>query len=226
MTRHAPKTWVIGAAMVLSAWLGVALQPERSAAARRAPLESIIPLQFGEWRVESRAPAPLIPTADLGEKKEYTELLVRTYRSTQGEQVMLSIAYNGEQRGDLKAHRPEFCYRGQGFDINTVQDGVLATRFGTFTVRRLLARSWRREEPITYWMTIGDEVKLPGIGRHMAMFAHGLSGEIADGMLVRVSSLDPDAARAWRLHERFVAALLEGLPARDRARLAGLGDRP
>lgn len=226
MIRHAAKTWVIGAAMVVSAWLGVALVPERAVSANRAPLESIIPLQFGEWRVESRAPAPLIPTADLGEKKEYTELLVRTYRSAQGERVMLSIAYNGEQRGDLKAHRPEFCYRGQGFDISTTEDGVLTTRFGTFPVRRMFARSWRREEPITYWMTIGDEVRLPGLGRHMAMFAHGLSGEIADGMLVRISSLDPDAARAWQLHERFAAVLLEHLPARDQARLAGLGQRP
>lgn len=226
MIRHAAKTWVIGAAMVVSAWLGVALVPERAVSANRAPLESIIPLQFGEWRVESRAPAPLIPTADLGEKKEYTELLVRTYRSAQGERVMLSIAYNGEQRGDLKAHRPEFCYRGQGFDISTTEDGVLTTRFGTFPVRRMFARSWRREEPITYWMTIGDEVRLPGLGRHMAMFAHGLSGEIADGMLVRISSLDPDAARAWQLHERFASVLLEHLSARDQARLAGLGQRP
>lgn len=226
MNRQQAKPWVIGAAMALSAWLGVALQPERADAARRPPLETSIPVEFGEWRVESRAPTPLIPNADLGEKKEYSDRLVRTYRSVKGELVMLSIAYNGEQRGDLKAHRPEFCYRGQGFDINAVQDGELATRFGTFPVRRMLARSWRRDEPITYWMTIGDEVRLPGIGRHMAMFAHGLSGETADGMLVRVSSLDPDAASAWKLHQRFVEALLERLPVRDRARLAGLGQQP
>ncbi len=225
-TRY--QSLVIGAAMLLSAWLGVALKPKAPEPDRtaRPALEAIVPLVFGDWRLESAAPQPLIPKTDENASRLYSEVLVRTYRSGRGERVMLSIAYGGEQRGDLKSHRPEFCYRGQGFDIGPVSDGKLATPFGQVPVRRLLAHSWERDEAITYWTTLGREVKLPGLGRHLAMFAQSLGGEIADGMLVRISSLGPDTAAAWRLHDRFAVALLQSVAGEQRARLAGLPAAP
>ncbi len=226
MKRGARLVWLVGAAMLLSAWLGVALKPRPGARPDRPPLAAVIPDDFGAWRAEPQAPASLVTGMDEGAGRDYTEVLVRTYRNAAGERVMLTIAYGREQRADLKAHRPEFCYRGQGFDIAPAADGVLSTRFGTIPVRRLVARSWQRIEPITYWMTVGDEVRLPGLGRHLAMFRHNLAGEVADGMLVRVSSLGDNAAGAWDLQARFVAALVEGLPKRDRARLVGLSVRP
>ena len=223
-----PQPWLIGLAMTLSALLGGVLEPQPPAPgqANTPILEELVPKQFGEWRLEWAAPQPLIPQLEETAARLYSQTLVRTYRSGQGDQVMLSIAYGSQQRDDLKAHRPEFCYRGQGFDIRSVTDGTLNTRFGALPVRRLHAHSWQRDEPITYWTTLGQTVELPGLGRHLAMFSRSLSAEVDDGMLVRISSLDKDTKSAWQLHERFIAALLDNITPEQRARLAGLTGKP
>ena len=55
----------------------------------------------------------------------------------------------------------------------------------------------------------------------MRRLAYGLSGEIPDGMLVRVSSISSDEPDAWRLQDQFIAELLAALGAAERVRLIG-----
>jgi hypothetical protein len=45
--------------------------------------------------------------------------------------------------------------------------------------------------------------------------------EVADGMLVRVSSIDPDAARAFELHRAFTQDMVRAMAPADRARVIG-----
>jgi hypothetical protein len=52
-----------------------------------------------------------------------------------------------------------------------------------------------------------------------------LTGRIPDGLLFRVSSIDPDPARAWRKQDEFVGQLLAALPPAERWCLSGLGER-
>jgi hypothetical protein len=89
-------------------------------------------------------------------------------------------------------------------------------------VRRLNTGLRRRKEPVTYWMTVSDEAVLPGGSRVLAQARHGLRGAIPDGVLVRVSSLDPDPLRAYASHDRFVREWLASSP---RERRALLGSR-
>jgi len=49
-----------------------------------------------------------------------------------------------------------------------------------------------------------------------------LTGQVPDGLLFRVSSIDADAQRAWRRQGDFVRALLGACTPMARARLAGL----
>ena len=49
-----------------------------------------------------------------------------------------------------------------------------------------------------------------------------LTGQVPDGLLFRVSSIDADAQRAWRRQGDFVRALLGACTPVARARLAGL----
>jgi EpsI family protein len=134
---------------------------------------------------------------------------------------MLSIAYGGDQSKALQLHLPEVCYVAQGFQLVSDGAGSLATPYGALPVKRLVARQQQRNEPITYWITIGDKATRSGIEQKLRRLAYGLSGEIPDGMLVRVSSIGTDAAGAYALQDRFVAELLAALDARDRARLIG-----
>ena len=73
-----------------------------------------------------------------------------------------------------------------------VGEGALATRFGAVPVKRLVARQNSRNEPITYWITVGDKAIRSGIEQKMQRLAYGLSGKIPDGMLVRVSTIAAD----------------------------------
>ena len=121
-------------------------------------LERQVPLRFGRWQVD-RAIVPIQPAPDVQARLDvlYTQTLARTYVSTSGERVMLSIAYGSDQGSEATAvHRPEFCYTSQGFNTRAVGDGIIHLSSGDIPIRKLVARSGRRIEPITYWVTLDE----------------------------------------------------------------------
>jgi EpsI family protein len=134
---------------------------------------------------------------------------------------MLSIAYGGDQSKQLQLHLPEVCYVAQGFDMVKDRRDELATGFGKVPVKRLVARLNSRNEPITYWITIGDKAVRSGLDQKMQRFVYGLSGRIPDGMLVRVSTIDTDEAGAYKVQDHFVEQMLVALDPHARTRLMG-----
>jgi hypothetical protein len=55
----------------------------------------------------------------------------------------------------------------------------------------------------------------------LAEIRYGLKGVIADGMLIRVSSIDPDMRRGHALQAKFIADLAAALPEVNRGRIFG-----
>jgi EpsI family protein len=135
---------------------------------------------------------------------------------------MLSLAYGDDQRGGLQAHRPEVCYPAQGFKVGRIDDGGLATTFGTIEVRRMTTTLGQRDEPVTYWLTVGDQVIKNTFDKRMAEIRLGLTGQIPDGLLFRVSSIDRDSARAFTMQQQFAADMLGAVPLEVRRQLSGL----
>jgi EpsI family protein len=216
----------LGAAMVAAAGLAVVLTPRQrmAGAGPRFMLETMIPSTFGAWRIDPGI-VPLQPDpAQQGMlERLYDQTLSRTYMNGDGERVMLSIAYGGDQSRALQLHLPEICYTAQGFEMLAAGDASLATAYGALPVKRLVARLNARNEPITYWITIGGKPTAPGVRQKLQRLAYGLSGRIPDGMLVRVSTIQADAASAYRLQDRFVGALLASLSTGGRQRQIGAG---
>lgn len=217
----------LGIALMLlaAAVLALLLKPHQRMADQRPPLElaTAIPAAFADWTIDPGI-LPVTNSPDVLAKLEeiYSQTLARTYRNAKGERIMLSIAYGADQSGDgNQVHRPEFCYAAQGFQLRSSSIGILATQYGILPVRRLLAVQVNRNEPITYWVTIGDEATLPGLSRKLNQLAYGLTGIVPDGMLVRVSSIDADSASAYQLQEKFVRDMLLNMAPQDRARVAG-----
>jgi EpsI family protein len=215
----------IGGAMAAAAVLAVALKPTTRLADQRPPLvlEKIVPADFGGWQVD-KSIVPVTVSPDVQSKLDviYNQTLNRTYINANGQRVMLSIAYGGDQSGDgTQVHRPEFCYAAQGFQLTRNVVGDLATRYGALPVRRLMAVQGRRNEPITYWVTVGDKATVPGLRRKLSQLAYGLTGKVPDGMLVRVSSIDADTRNAYGLQQSFIDAMLGAMPPQDRVRIAG-----
>jgi EpsI family protein len=225
LTRPLTRRWMIGATLIGAAVAGAAMRPTRLLAEQRPrlDLDAAIPTQFGDWRASNDAvPVQAAPEALAGVDRIYSQVLARTYVDNGSRRVMLSMAYGGDQRNDrMQAHRPEYCYAAQGFDVRRIRDEGLVTDGGSIPVRRLLAQRSSRREPITYWITVGDRAARPGLERKVAQLRFGLRGTVPDGMLVRVSSLDADQRSGYALHDRFVRDMLGSLAPPVRTRLLG-----
>lgn len=227
--RRLAVSIVLGVAMAVTSFVTGALTPTARA---RLPHEQfslarMIPARFGAWTIDPGVvPVQPDPEQQGVLEKIYDQTLSRTYVDAHGQRVMLSIAYGGDQSKALQLHLPEVCYIAQGFELVGNRDDLLPTRDGALPVKRLVARLHERNEPITYWITIGDQASRTGIEQKLRRLAYGLSGEIPDGMLVRVSTIEVNEHAAWQLQDRFVFALLEALAPRDRAHLIGVASQP
>ena len=143
--------------------------------------------------------------------------------SANGQRIMLSMAYGGDQSDNLRVHEPEVCYTVQGFEISRIAQRHLTTKQGAFPVKTLVATLGPRVEPITYWIAVGNVVALSMQQQKLARLRAGLTGTVADGMLIRVSSIGRPDAGSYELHQQFIDAMLSSLNARDRSRL-GIGE--
>lgn len=188
-------------------------------------LAAMLPEQFGDWKsIPVNANRVVNPQQDELSARIYTQTLTRLYRNQMdGQQVMLVIAYGADQRDDLQVHYPEVCYPGQGFEVLSNKKLKLDTRFGMLPVRRMETQLGKsRTEPVTYWAMLGDKVVLDGMQKKMTEMRMAWAGKRTDGLLFRISTIDPDAAHAFAGQTRFVTDLLDTLSAADRRRLSGL----
>lgn len=215
---------VLGILMVSSGALTMALTPTQKIADQqeRINLESMIPDKFGDWQID-KSIIPLQVDAETQAKldKIYNQTLARAYVNSQGERIMLSVAYGGDQSDNLTVHKPEVCYYVQGFEITNIFPSELLTQYGKLPIKRLMAVKGNRSEPITYWVTVGDKVVLPGLDQKLQQLRYGLTGNVPDGMLVRISSIDNDNDRAYQLQTTFIQNLLLAVNTQERVRLIG-----
>jgi EpsI family protein len=185
-------------------------------------LVRIVPREFAGWR--ELATPPSVVSAQTQEMLQsiYNEILARVYAASDGYQVMLSIAYGGDQRGVLRAHKPEVCYPAQGFKLEGSADGVLSTDHGPIPMRTLRTVLGPRNEPVMYWFAYAGRSSASAWERRLQGLRLALTGQVPDGLLFRVSSIDADAQRAWGRQGDFVRALLGACTPLARTRLAGL----
>lgn len=216
--------------MVSSLVVSKAVTPtERLADSRPAlNLDALIPMDIAGWEEDRTLIAAVVnPQTEAALKKIYAQTLSRTYVNRQGDRIMLSIAYGSDQGGEsTQAHRPEICYTAQGFSLRNNHIDVLKTAGGEIPVRRLVAVNGMRNEPLTYWVTVGDKATLPGVRRKLTQLSYGLNGTIPDGLIFRVSSIQKDADNAYALQDGFVNALFASITPDQQIRLAGKLDRP
>lgn len=185
-------------------------------------LETMVPEAFGDWQIDRNMPV-VVPPPDQQAllNKIYNQTLARTYVNPDGYRIMLSLAYGGDQSDGLSVHLPEVCYVGQGFKLESARDSRLQLGGLTIPVRRLVTSLGPRNEPITYWVTMGNEATVSAWRRRMVAIRYGLARRIPDGLLVRVSSIDRNDAFAYSMQDAFLNDLVSVMPARDRALLIG-----
>jgi EpsI family protein len=223
---HLNKVGILLAALMCVASVGaIVARPSVEFADQGAKmsLDAMIPEKFGNWRNEPQRISQVVnpQTQELLDKL-YSQILTRTYVNPDGYRIMLSLAYGADQRGALQAHKPEVCYPAQGFKLQKTEALPLATPIGAIPAQRLMTSLGPRQEPVTYWFTMGDKAVQSKLERRLVQLTYGLTGRIPDGLLFRISSIDADQARANLHHDQFVNQLLQAIPPGDRARLSGL----
>lgn len=186
-------------------------------------LDAVIPATLVGWEEDKTLSNAVVnPQTEAALKKIYAQTLSRTYVNSNGDRIMLSIAYGSDQGGEsTQAHRPEICYTAQGFTLKDNHIDTLKISGGDIPVRRLVAINGARNEPITYWVTVGDKATLPGFRRKLVQLSYGLNGMVPDGLIFRVSSIQANAADAYKLQDQFVNALFKSITPAQQTRLAG-----
>lgn len=214
----------LGAAAA-SAVGAVAMVPREGVAEMTAsmPLETLFPALFAAWKIDPDI-IPLEVSADLRKAvaESYDQTLARTYVNTQGYRVMLSVAYGGRRNQGMDIHRPEICYPAQGLALRRdTREAVFEFDKVRLPLKRLVAGTGSRNEPITYWLVIGRSVASFGYGHRIALLKYGLTGHVPDGMLIRVSSIDADEAGAFAAQDAFLRDLLAAMAPDFRRRILG-----
>lgn len=224
MNKPRITSFIMGALMLLSSALAALATPTPVPVGKQGKLnlETIIPKQFDGWQMDTSFASPLVSPNVEGEiNKIYSQTLSRTYVNDQGERVMLVIAYGRDQSVALQVHRPEVCYAASGFNISKMTKTFVNTTFGQLPVMHLIARKEDRNEPITYWIKIGNSMTRGWFEEKWATFTYELTGQVPDGLLFRVSSISNNAKDSYRIQKVFLADLLKSMRSGDRHWLIG-----
>lgn len=175
-------------------------------------LEQIFPASFGGWTQDPNRPVTIVsPDQAALLKQLYAQTVTRTYIGPQGERIMLSVAYGGDQSEATRAHRPDVCYPVQGFQILSSENATLPVAGGELPVRHMFAKLGQRHEPVTFWFVVGEYVAVSSPQQKYAELRYSLRGLIPDGLLMRVSSIDLDPDAGYRLQTKFINDLYAGM---------------
>jgi EpsI family protein len=218
------KNFILLILMLAASGLALALRPTDKIASHdpSLDLEIIVPLEFGDWRAEKENRVAMVdPQQQEFIDQIYTQTLNRAYVNNKGYRIMLAIAYGDDQRDSMQMHYPEVCYPAQGFSLQGKEKGTLTTENGLIPVTRILTNLGQRNEPVTYWTTVGDQVFRGGIQKKLVEIGYGLNGKIPDGMLIRISSIDPEAPNAFQMQAQFADQMLGALTPKYRQKLNG-----
>lgn len=223
------KNFVLMVLMVGAALVAPMLRATTSMADQRTPidLENMVPRQFGEWREQTGLATQLVdPEMQANVDRLYSATLSRTYINRDGYRIMVSIAYGKDQSDALQVHKPEICYPAQGFQLHSKERFLLDMPDRAFPATRLMTVLGQRFEPVTYWIVLGDDVTRGGVDKKLKEMRYSLLEQtMPDGMLVRVSSIDRDALKAFELQRSFATSLVGAIAPETRSRFAGKANR-
>lgn len=225
MPKFHPLSLYLSLIMVAISITAFSLRPTAKMSEQRQQinLETMVPLQFGEWREDKASTALLVdPTVTESVNKVYLQSLSRSYINSKGQRIMLAIAYGGDQNDMMQVHKPEICYSAQGFNIEKSQDSQLHTEYGQFTVRKMIAEKGTRLEPVIYWVTIGNKVAVNPLQWRLERIKYGLTGVVPDGLLFRVSTIGDQIDEEYKVQQQFVTDLMHAITPEARNRFLGV----
>lgn len=220
----ARRDLLLGGGLLLGAGAAFALTPrKRLDLLGSRKLEALIPTRLGPWAV-TPSDAVVLPKAREGSLADrlYSQTVSRLYTSETQLPVMLVVAYGSTQSDQLQLHRPEVCYAAVGFQVAGSRDMPIPLgQQAALPARALVASTDQRIEPILYWTRIGDSLPTTGETQRMAKLKGELDGYVADGVLVRMSTVAEPTEEAFASLRAFARTLVNAMPAAGLPSLIG-----
>jgi len=213
---------LLGLGMIGLSGLAQARMPvPNTPAIKKKAFEALIPEKVGDFSFNTES-GLVLPPPDALSARLYDSIVTRTYTNPQGQVVMLLIAYNNKQDGLLQLHRPEICYPAGGYTLTSVDPiDVPVTGSATLPSQIFAARSDERNEVVLYWTRVGEQFPRKWAEQRWAVAKENLVGIIPDGILVRVSTLEPDIAQATPTLMGFTRDLHDASAGRGRKLMFG-----
>jgi len=215
---------LLGGVMLLtSAGATLAMpKPQVTSISQIPDVEGMLPQRFGRWEID-RNIVPLAVSPDLQQMLAtlYDRTVSRTYVNEQGERVMVSVAYGANQSRALQLHKPEVCYAAQGFRISTVYKGNWAAGGVNIPTMHLVGTLGQRNEPVTYWMRVGDDIARGWFEQNAVRLKYGTRGYIPDGVLFRLSNISANNPAAFELQRQFVDEMMAAMTPQARTFFVG-----
>jgi EpsI family protein len=221
------RALLMSALMVAGAGAGYGLRPRFATVAAPPQLGDSVPTEFGRWKefASNLIQVGLTTGTETTTDQPYDQVVMRRYREPEGGVVMLALAWGGNQRQEVKIHRPDLCYIAQGFQVRSLVPSrcdAVAASSGPVLGKRMVAFNGSRGEAVAYWIRIGRLYSESPLETRLHILREGLAGRISDGVLVRASLPIADAANAghaFRMAEGFLTELVAATPPAARALL-------
>lgn len=206
--------------MLASLFFSSLLVPKKLLTPIQPDLNKQIPTSFGDWKeVKSNSVQVGLTTNTDEQTKDmdnpYDQVLMRTYENSKGQRVMLALAWGQRQQQEVKIHRPELCYAAQGFTISSVKPydfGLTSLSNKSVVGKQMIANHGQFREAVSYWIRIGNYYSEGAFLTRLNILQGGLSGEIYDGILVRVSTVinsDEDLSASFELNSNLISELVK-----------------
>ncbi len=222
------KLWPAALLVVLglvAAFLTHRLQPTHHVERQGATLGAMLPPSVPGWQERKSNMVQMSLTPEGVDRSQavaatYDDTVMTSYSDTQGNLVMVALAYGRSQRQEGKIHRPELCYSAQGFTVKARAPVALALASGASSsvrIHRLDTQGSGRREIVSYWIRIGDLFSTSAFETRTHIMKVGLQGDIPDGILFRVSQIvskdlsDSELEAAYARQESFMASLSKSL---------------
>ena len=185
-------------------------------------LEDIVPKTLGPWSPVDSDAFVLPKTEGSLADKLYNQTLNRLYQAPGKLPIMLVAAYGAVQNDQLQLHRPEVCYTAVGFSITESNiTTVSLSDTAKLPVRELTAQSETRVEPIVYWTRIGDDLPTSGRDQRMVKLRQQMRGYLADGILVRLSTVAEPTPETFTQLREFARIMIDAMAPKDRPAFIG-----
>ena len=213
---------ILGVGFACTAGIAAAVTPRRhEQTLGHARLASVIPNRVNDWTAVP-SDSLILPEATGAPDDFYDQVLTRAFSMPGRPVIMLLIAYGAAQSGMMKVHRPEVCYTSAGFKILNDQHTSVQLESGrTIPAKTFHAEREGRSEQVLYWTRISDSFPSDLLSQRLVTMERGLSGVIPDGVLVRVSTIEPNWTTGQAAMHDFSQALVSQAPPLGKALLAG-----